>query len=203
MERKRRRTGRTRLGEPTLTAADWTEAALQVIAELGPAGLTVDALAARLGVTKGSFYWHFRTRTELLGAALERWEQRATTEPIKALDSVLDARRRLELILEAASQEPRSHSLYAALAEASGDRVVRHVLKRVASRRIQYLVSCYLELGFGQTQARARAMLSYAAYRGLLQLAREAPSVLPNDWSSYRLTVREAFVPGKSTDSSA
>jgi AcrR family transcriptional regulator len=74
-----------RLGEPTLTAADWTEAALQLIAELGPAELTDDALAARLGVTKGSFYWHFRTRTELLEAALERWEQRATTEPIKAL----------------------------------------------------------------------------------------------------------------------
>jgi len=78
---KRKPTSGKRLGEPTLTAADWTEAALQLIAELGPAGLTVPGLAARLGVTKGSFYWHFRSLTELLQKALERWEQRTTTEP--------------------------------------------------------------------------------------------------------------------------
>jgi hypothetical protein len=77
---------------------------------------------------------------------------------------------------------------------------VRQVLKRVASRRIQYLESCYPELGFGQPQAHARALLAYAAYRGLLQLAREAPSVLPKDWLDYPLTVREAFVPVKGTD---
>src|SRR5262249_46241776 len=52
-------TGKERLGEPTLTASDWAEAALQLIAEQGLGALTVSALAARLGVTKGSFYWHF------------------------------------------------------------------------------------------------------------------------------------------------
>jgi hypothetical protein len=52
------------------TAADWAEAALQLIAEAGLGALTVDALAARLGVTKGSFYWHFKGRSELLGLRL-------------------------------------------------------------------------------------------------------------------------------------
>ena len=57
-------------GEPTLTAADWAEAALQLIAEKGLGALTVSALAARLGVTKGSFYWHFaRTRRPAGGGA--------------------------------------------------------------------------------------------------------------------------------------
>jgi AcrR family transcriptional regulator len=75
----RKGTGAKRLNEPTLTATDWAEAALQLIAEAGLGALTVKALAARLGVTKGSFYWHFRGRSELLAAALNRWEQRATT----------------------------------------------------------------------------------------------------------------------------
>jgi AcrR family transcriptional regulator len=192
---RRKGTGAKRLGEPTLTAADWAEAALQLIAEAGLAALTIDALATRLGVTKGSFYWHFRGRSDLLAAALDRWEQRATGEAIKGLGAVPDPRRRLELMLDAASQPPRSRSLYAALAEAAEDPLVRQTLNRVASARIAYLESCYREIGLAQRQARAKALLAYAAYRGLLQLAHEAPSALLKDWSAYPAVVREAFVP--------
>ena len=187
-------TGTARLGEPTLTASDWAEAALQLIAEKGLRALTVNALAARLGVTKGSFYWHFHGRSELLGAALTRWE-RATTETIKGLDAVTDSRRRLELMLDAASQPPRSRSLYAALAEAADDPVVRQVLNRVASARIAYLETCYSNLGLAPAMARSLAVFAYAAYRGLLQLAHEAPAALPTDWSHYPGVIRTALVP--------
>ena len=188
-------TGAKRLDEPTLTAADWAEAALHLIAEAGLGALTVEALAARLGVTKGSFYWHFKGRSELLARALGRWEQRITTETITGLSAVTDVRQRLSLMLAAASQSPRSRSLYAALAEAAEDPIVRRVLNRVASARIEYLEACYRELGLVQPRAKAKAVFAYAAYRGLLQLAHEAPSVLPNDWSSYAALVQEALGP--------
>ncbi len=191
----RKGTGAKRLDEPTLTAADWAEAALHLIAEAGLGALTVEALAVRLGVTKGSFYWHFKGRSDLLAAALGRWEQRATTEAIAGLSAVTDARQRLYLILDATSQSPRSRSLYAALAEAAGDPIVRRVLNRVASSRIGYLEACYRELGLAQSRAKAQAVFAYAAYRGLLQLAHEAPAVLPTDWSSYAAVVLEALVP--------
>ena len=192
------RTGAKRLGEPTLTAADWAEAALQLLAERGVGGLKIDALAKRLGVTKGSFYWHFSSQAELLSAALDRWEQRTTAETIKALQSVTDPRQRLALILDAASQPPRAHSLHAALAEAAMDPSVQRVLKRVTSARIKYLESCYLELGLSQPEAESKALFAYASYRGLLQLAREVPSVLPKDWSSYPEIVRDALLPAGS-----
>ena len=192
-------TGARRRGAPTLTAADWAEAALQLIAEKGLGALTVDALAARLGVTKGSFYWHFTGRADLLGAALHRWEERATTDAITGLGAVPDARRRLELMLDAASQPPRSRSLYAALAEAAEDPVVRRVLNRVASVRIEYLQECYCALGLTDSLARSHAVLAYAAYRGLLQLAHEAPAALPADWSIYPDVVRQALVPASTT----
>lgn len=195
MKKRQEGTGPARLGEPTVTVADWTDAALQLIAEAGVAGLTVSALATRLSVTKGSFYWHFNSRDELLAAALKQWEERATGDAMKGLSAVPDVRRRLELMLEAASQPPRSHSLYAALAEASSNRVVRQVLSRVASARTGYLASCYRELGFAHPEADAMALLAYAAYRGLLQLAREAPATLPKDWSFYPAAVLQALVP--------
>ena len=45
-----------------LSAEDWAVAALDVIAESGLAAVAVEPLAKRLGVTKGSFYWHFPSR---------------------------------------------------------------------------------------------------------------------------------------------
>jgi len=130
-----------------------------------------------------------------LAAALARWEQRTTTEAITGLSAVTDARHRLCLILDASSQSPRSRSLYAALAEAAGDPIVGRVLSRVASARIGYLEVCYCELGFAQPLAKAKAVFAYASYRGLLQLAHEAPAVLLADWSDYPTVVREALGP--------
>ena len=191
----RKGSGKERLGEPTLTASDWAEGALQLIADKGLRALTVSALATRLGVTKGSFYWHFRGRSELLAAALTRWEQRATTDAMRGLDAVTDSRRRLELMLDAASQPPRSRSLYAALAEAAEDPVVRRALDRVASARTAYLERCYSGLGFPPALAKSYAVFAYATYRGLLQLAHEAPAALPTDWSFYPEVIRTALIP--------
>lgn len=196
---KQPRTGTPRLGTPTLTASDWADAALQLVAERGLGALTVSTLAKRLGVTKGSFYWHFDGRAALLAAALDRWEQRTTGEAIKALDAVSDPRQRLELILTAASQPPRSRSLHAALAEAAEDPIVRRVLNRVATARIEYLESCYRHLGLSAEEAKAHAVFAYAAYRGLLQLAHEAPGSLPTDWSTYPDMTRRALVPAQAT----
>jgi AcrR family transcriptional regulator len=190
-----RGTGKARGGAPTLTASDWAEAALQLIAEQGLGALTVSALAARLGVTKGSFYWHFAGRSDLLAAALDRWEQRSTTETIRGLDAVAGAHARLALMLDASAQPPRSRSLYAALAEAAEDPVVQRVLQRVAAARIAYLDACYSELGYAPAEAKAHAVLAYAAYRGLLQLAHEAAASLPKEWTPYRHALRAALLP--------
>lgn len=191
----RKATGKARLGVPTLTSTDWAEAALQLVAEKGLPALTVSNLAARLGVTKGSFYWHFEGRSDLLAAALHRWEQRSTSETMKALDAVADPRRRLEMMLSAASEAPRARSLYAALSEAAEDPIVRRVLNRVASSRITYLEKCYVELGLKAAEAKSWAVLAYSAYRGLLQLAHEAAGALPSNWSAYSAMVCERLIP--------
>jgi len=195
----RKASGPSRNGEPTLTAADWVEAALHLIAERGLGGLTIDALARRLDATKGSFYWHFKGRAELLAAALQRWEQRSTAETIRALEAIGDPRHRLQTMLDAASQPPRSRSLYVALAEAAEDKTVGAMLNRVASARIANLERCYIGLGLSPALAKSNAVLAYASYRGLLQLAHEAPAALPQDWSSYASVIREALIPAART----
>ena len=141
------------------------------------------------------FLYQPLTSDRKLAAALQRWESKATGDAMKALAAIPDARKRLELMLRAASEAPRSRSLYAALAEAAEDPGVRRVLDRVACKRIRYLEVCYAELGLSPALAKARALLAYAAYRGLLQLAHEAPAALPKRWAEYPRLVQESLLP--------
>jgi AcrR family transcriptional regulator len=53
--------------------ADWVDAAWQTLGEAGVDGVRVESLARKLGVTKGSFYWHFKNRQYLIDALFDRW----------------------------------------------------------------------------------------------------------------------------------
>src|SRR5262245_22550147 len=69
-----------------LSAKDWIAEALQLLITKGIDAVRVEVLARRLGVTKGSFYWPFRERAELLGAILATWQQRQTQATIERLE---------------------------------------------------------------------------------------------------------------------
>jgi AcrR family transcriptional regulator len=173
-----------------LAAEDWEEAALVALAEGGVETVAVEPLAKRLGVTKGSGYWHFTGRDDLLRRALARWEQRDTEEVIAALARVPDPRQRLLDLFRLAMRPTWGASLYTALFAAAGHPTVGPVLARVAARRLEYLERCYRELGLAPEAARHQALLAYATYVGLLHLAREAPAELPRDAAGKRLAAR-------------
>jgi AcrR family transcriptional regulator len=59
---------------PRLTRDGWMQAARLALLESGPDAVRVEPLAATLGVTKGSFYWHFTDRQALLDALVSEWE---------------------------------------------------------------------------------------------------------------------------------
>lgn len=164
--------------EPRLSADDWEAAALDALAEQGVAGVAVEPLARRLGVTKGSFYWHFADRDALLRAALRRWEHDYTERVVAAVAGVEDPRERLRRLIGSVLAGGRADRIHLALA-GSELRPVRETLARVTERRLAYLASCYAELGAGRKAARERALLAYTAYLGLVHLRIEAPEALP------------------------
>ena len=65
----------------------WVDAALQALAEGGPDAVRIEALAVRLGVSKGGFYWHFADRQALLQEMLDAWEKAGTDDIIARVDS--------------------------------------------------------------------------------------------------------------------
>jgi AcrR family transcriptional regulator len=154
---------------------DWARAALSAIAESGLAGLSVEPLARRLGVTKGSFYWHFANREALLEAALALWEAEGTTEVMAILERLPTPAERLRMLMHLAFAEEEGGRLLLALSTASDDPRVKAVLERVTERRIDYLIRLFRELGQPRDVAVRNAMRSYAEYVGLYQITGAAP----------------------------
>lgn len=153
-----------------LSAEDWAQAALDLIAEQGVAAVAVEPLARRLGVTKGSFYWHFPSREALLQAALERWENVEQEAVFGTLEQVPDPRERLRALFQMVAHEYQSHVIYSALLKALDHPAVQPVIDRVSKRRLDYLAASFRQAGLAREDALHRARLTYAAYVGFLQL---------------------------------
>jgi AcrR family transcriptional regulator len=156
----------------TCTVEDWEENALDAIAAGGLRSLSIPELARTLGVTKGSFYWHFASLDELIAASLRRWEA-GDDAIILQLEAIREPQARLRAAFTEAQQSPRAHALYSALS-ASGDARVTAVLRRISERRFRFLVAAYGELGFESDEAENRALLAYLAYIGLTHIRRTA-----------------------------
>lgn len=163
----------------SLSASDWAQAALDAIAAGGIEAVAVEPLARKLGVTKGSFYWHFQNRNALLKAALDAWEEQETTEVVRQVDGIEDPRYRLQQVFRVANAGIRNGRLTGVFAAASSDPLIGPVVERVAKNRLEFLNDCYAALGFEPEEARRWSMFAYATFMGTLQLRSDDPSALP------------------------
>lgn len=153
-----------------LSSYDWAKAALEVIAEEGVSALAVEPLARRLGVTKGSFYWHFPTRDALLDAALQLWETEEQAALAENLEKMSDSTDRMRAMITLVSYERRFNTIYAQLLKAGENPFVGPVIQRATQRRLHYIEDGYRRAGLADTDARYRAWLAYSAYIGFMQI---------------------------------
>ena len=169
------RGGPGRRGRPGLTAEAWAEAALTTITEAGLDAVNVEELARVLGVTKGSFYWHYGSRADLVAAALTLWERRDTGDYLAEIANIPDPADRLRRLIANAVRLSQRRNVYAALSEA-GSEPAQAVLQRVAEQRIAFLTGLYADLGLPPRRAGLLARLAYATYIGLMRIAAETPA---------------------------
>ena len=181
-------------GRRRLTREDWITAALAAIADGGLAAVGVEPLAARLGATKGSFYWHFQNRDALLEAAIRRWEKETTTDVVAEIAIARDApasqfRRLVAGVIERAEQDQVGPALLANAAHPA----VAPALERVTTARLDLIALVLRRLGFPAAEARRRALLAYSAYLGHGQLAHSTPAVLPATKAGRRAYLNDAI----------
>ena len=103
----------------TLSAGDWEQQALVLIAEKGIRAVAIESLAKRMGVTKGSFYWHFANRDALLEQSLLRWEKHDESNLQVSLGEISDPRERLRSFFRQSGRENLTHDVYSSLCMAA------------------------------------------------------------------------------------
>ncbi len=156
---------------PQLDRAAWTQAALDTLADEGVTGIRVEVLAKRLHVTKGSFYWHFKDRQDLLAGVLETWQDGRIRDIIKqtrpepgkeeaqifhVIDVYSASRNKKGILIELAMREwARRDSLAAATVE------------EVDAWRLRCARELFLAIGLPLHEASTRSMLLYAYVFGV------------------------------------
>jgi AcrR family transcriptional regulator len=151
----------------TLTPETWIEAATTVLVDQGIDHVRVDVLARQLKVTRGSFYWHFRDREDLLRRVLQAWSEASTEHLTRRLkDAGSSAAERLSDVISlpfrgrAAARAARIE--LAIRAWARRDEMARQAVDEADASRLAYHALIFGDLGFGEAEARHRAFMLYS-----------------------------------------
>jgi len=156
-----------------LTRSAYFDAAFEVLAEHGSDGLTIAALCRQLGVTKGSFYHHFRDFSEFVDALLAHWASEHATRLIALSESVDDVHERFELLQGIAIGLP--HGAEAAIRAWSWSNPrVAAVQRAVDDARLQHLTEAGIASGLEPARAALMATISVSTLIGIQQLFRPA-----------------------------
>jgi AcrR family transcriptional regulator len=148
-----------------LTAQDWIDFALRTLAREGYDALKADVLARRLGVSRGSFYWHFADLGAFHARLIEHWKQKATEAIIADIERYGSREERLDALLrhafgDGAALEVRMRAWADNNAEAA------RAVGDIDRRRQGYMEQMLVEGAVEQPQAATRAQLLYWSYLG-------------------------------------
>ena len=157
------RKGRT---TDSLTREDWIAGAWELLGDAGLEGVRVEPLAKRLGVTKGSFYWHFKDRQELLDALLDRWFSIWDDQMSPDLEGDGNAADRIWALFDSVIRRTkRGQTVSLRLLSHRDPEVARRIEERDA-QRLAFLMRRLEEIGFPHEEARVRGQVYQAIMTG-------------------------------------
>jgi AcrR family transcriptional regulator len=149
-----------------LDRGEWIAAAIDTLADEGMAGLRVEALAKRCGVTKGSFYWHFKDRQDLIGAVMQVWQEGR----IRDIDKQSEAapgreREQLQRIIDVygGSHHRKGIAIELAVRDwARRDAAAGAIVEAVDRHRLERARQLFVAGGLSESEATSRSLLLYA-----------------------------------------
>lgn len=148
-----------------LTRQDWINTGLRTLATDGATALKVGAMATAMGVSRGSFYWHFRDFADFRAILLSTWRDRTVDQVIREFDRDPAEPDRLKRLIKRAFFGKRGLDR-AIRIWAADEPDVAAMVAAVDASRVAYMVELLIAAGVESSQARPRAAFIYWAYLG-------------------------------------
>ncbi|MEM7293165.1 MAG: TetR/AcrR family transcriptional regulator [Pseudomonadota bacterium] len=171
-----------------LQRLDWLSKALDLFVAEGIDAVRITRLANELDVTRGSFYWHFTNRDDLIDALVDYWRGKNTaaiTDAFDGAESLSDGIFRFfEMCLDPAQFDPR---LDLAIREWSRrSEKIRVQMDQADSTRIKAITQFFSRFAYPMPEAFIRARVIYYAQIGFYALDVKEPL-------ATRLSYTEAY----------
>jgi AcrR family transcriptional regulator len=145
-----------------LSKEDWVVGALEILRTAGIRGVKIERVAKSLGVTKGSFYWHFDSREALLAAILTYWSEHLVESISEALLSApSDPAEELVWMASRVISERLNEHDQAIRTWAKHDPVAAEVVREVDENRLAYKRDLFRKVGFDECEADLRSRMTY------------------------------------------
>src|SRR5215831_2184876 len=148
-----------------LTVEDWIDFAVRTLAHEGFDALKADVLARKLGVSRGSFYWHFTDLGAFHARVIERWKQAATEAIIADIERYESHEERLNALLRHAFGHSAALEIRMR-AWAEINTAAARALDDIDRRRRDYIERLLLEAGIAPALAATRTQVLYWTYLG-------------------------------------
>jgi AcrR family transcriptional regulator len=154
-------------GEMTdpLSASDWLDQGLKTLAKSGFTALKAEPLAKAMGVSRGSFYWHFSDIAAFHAAILQRWRDIAAERIILDVEAAAKGSDALSFLLRRVFSE-RLTLENAVRTWAAVDPAARAAVQAIDQRRLGYVENLLKQNSLAEDVARARAQILYWAFLG-------------------------------------
>lgn len=149
---------RRRRPSTRLSYDDWVDGALSLLAREGVGSIRIPRLCQELGVTKGSFYWHFDDIDQLTAAMADRWSA-IQSEAVRELSALaaIPLEERIEK-MAAMLVDHRHWTVETTVREWSrSNPKVAAAVRTLDQRVFETLRNTMLDLGFDENQAALRA----------------------------------------------
>ncbi len=155
----------------------WLSAAMEVLAREGQAKLRVDSLAGQLGVTKGSFYHHFKGRDDFVQSMLDYWSRTFTDNVIAAASAIEGSpEERLLNVMRMIEREGLDRYDIAFRSWAAQDPSVAKGVRKVDLARYRFIRSLFAEMGFegAELEDRVRIWLVFESAQHTIYLPKRS-----------------------------